>query len=513
MKDLTRWELYDYLTVPWKRRWYFLAVTILVLAGTAIYAWKTPDMYRSEARILVESAALLDDNLSPNATRDRTEERINAIRQLLESRTILEQVIDENRMRSADSSTFMEDQVKDVRNYLEVSKSTGNIFKMAYVAEDRHKAQRFMRSFSEILIQRNRDAQKKRADNRDEFIEQELTEAQKALSAIDFRIKQFKEKNLGALPEQATANMSLLSSLNSQLAAVDTTLDRFRDQQANLRYRIQEQSGMLEMAKSIAPKVNAPAPETVSRNTPSPTASLLATKRAQLAETASRFTAKHPDVIRLKKEVEDLEQQIRESEAAANTSAQQGPATQSTPAAAATDTMGKNRDASQVELSAEAEIARANHELEILATNITRKEKERSEILGNITSYRTRLNLAPAVEQELMGLMNERDAQQKQVDNLATRKFNAQIAAKAISSDKNDIYTPLDNASLPERPIFPTRLHIILIGIGVSLVAGYGAALGREVVEPSLSNEDEVTALFKIPVLASIPEISRIPKR
>ena len=33
MKDLGHLELYDYLTIPWRRRWYFLAALILVLAG------------------------------------------------------------------------------------------------------------------------------------------------------------------------------------------------------------------------------------------------------------------------------------------------------------------------------------------------------------------------------------------------------------------------------------------------------------------------------------------------
>lgn len=514
MKDLGLWGLYDYLILPWKRRWYFLAATILVLAGAAVFAYMTPNMYRSETRILAESATLLDDPLSPSTTtRDRTEERINAIRQLLESRTILERVVEEFRLRSADSTVLMEDQVKYIRNNLDISKTTGNTFTMGYVANSPQVAQAITKRLAEILIQTNQSAQKSKADDKGQFIEQELNQAEKDLGNIDEKIRQFKASHSGELPEQATSNMSMITGLNNQLVSVDTALDRFRDQQKTLQFRIQEQRRLSDLEKSIGPGENAAFPELKSQNAPSPIASLLATKRAQLSEAASRFTPKHPDVIRLAKEVEDLERKLKESDASANATTPEGTVPQNAAGTKANGGTEKSRATSRVEFSAEAEIAQAKYELEVLGKTIARKEKEREDILNKISVYTNKLNLAPVLEQQLLGLMREHDAQQKQAENLGTRKFNAQMASNAVSNKKNDVYTIIDEASLPERPIFPTRLHIILIGIGTSLVAGFGAALGREVVEPSLSNEDEVTALFKIPVLASIPEISRMPKR
>ena len=109
--------------------------------------------------------------------------------------------------------------------------------------------------------------------------------------------------------------------------------------------------------------------------------------------------------------------------------------------------------------------------------------------------------------------MRDHETQQKLVETLKTRQFNANIAASATNFEQNDTYKLLDEATLPKHPIFPTRLHILLIGLALSLAAGYGAALGREVMEPSLSNDDEAWALFKIPVLASIPEVTRLSKR
>jgi len=514
MKDLSRWDLHDYLSVPWKRHWYFLAAMLVVLAGAAIFAWMRPDMYRSEARILVESATLLDENLSPNAAQARAEERMNALRQKLESRTFLQRLAERVQMRAAGSSLLEEDEIEQVRNYLDVSKSPGNIFTVAYVADSPETAQAATSTLVKMLIDENQDALKQMAAGKGDFIDQELVQAQKELDVIDQKIAQFKKVNLGALPEQTVANMNLLSGLNNQLVAVENTLDRLQDQKKTLEFRIQEQQRMLELARSLAPGEKPVFPEIRSPAAPSPTASLLAAKRAQLSETAARYTDRHPDVIRLRKEIEDLERQLKETETPAGGNAgAAATATPNSPPASGGAGSGKNQNLSQVEFSAEAEISRVKNELDILEKNLGRKEKERADLIRDIDIYKRRLNLAPSLEQELTALMRDHETQQRLVETLKTRQFNAQIAVNAADVKQNDTYKLLDEAASPKHPIFPTRLHILLIGVALGLAAGYGAALGREVIEPSLSNEDEASAIFKIPVLASIPEVARLPKR
>jgi uncharacterized protein involved in exopolysaccharide biosynthesis len=60
MKDFRNLEPMEYFRIPWRRHWYFLATAVLVIVGAWIYARLRPNLYRSETRILVESATLLD---------------------------------------------------------------------------------------------------------------------------------------------------------------------------------------------------------------------------------------------------------------------------------------------------------------------------------------------------------------------------------------------------------------------------------------------------------------------
>ena len=138
-----------------------------------------------------------------------------------------------------------------------------------------------------------------------------------------------------------------------------------------------------------------------------------------------------------------------------------------------------------------------------------KKEKEREDILRSINVHQNRLNLAPALDQELSGMMREYNAKKEQVGSLENKRFNSQMAANAMANQNNDIFKILDEANLPERPMFPSRFHILLIGIGISPIVGIAGAFAREAFESSIANEEQAAAALKFPVLASIPEISQ----
>jgi uncharacterized protein involved in exopolysaccharide biosynthesis len=305
------------------------------------------------------------------------------------------------------------------------------------------------------------------------------------------------------LPEQAAANMNALNGLHSQLVAVENSIDRARDQKKMLEFRLQEQKRLAALARELAPRETPGVQAPGKKETPSALETQLVAKRALLSDMIVRYTDKHPDVLRLSQEIRELEQQLAAGAAGANAAAELTPLGQKEGAPVAGGTAGYR----QTESAAEAEIAQTQFELDALDKTLARREKERESVLKSTSVYQSRLNLAPALDQELLSLTREHDIKQQQVANLQTRKFNAQMAANAVSDKKFETYRILDEASLPERPVPPTRLQIILIGIAASLGAGLAAAFAREYFEPSLANEEEATAVLRIPVLVSVPEI------
>jgi uncharacterized protein involved in exopolysaccharide biosynthesis len=518
MKDFRHLEGAEYLRIPWQRKWYLIVTALAVLAGVSIFAWFRPNYYQSVTRIIVEPTTLLDETQSTQQSASRTQERVDTIRAMIESRTVLERIVEEFRLKTLNSSIPMEDALTTLRTNLEVSesKNLSNVITMAYSGTDPQVSQSIMRRIAEILFQMNQTGEDQRVLDKDEFLQGELVKAQKAMADADAQILQFKEQHPGELPEQAMTNMTALSNLNSQLAAMDNSLDHAHDSQKAIEFRLTEQKRLQEMAKDLpGPVTPSQAPDT--RTKVDPNAALqaqLATKRSQLADLSARYKPTHADVIRLTTEVRALENQLAQQTAAAqaadNTNPQLTPL--GAPPAKTDAEAAKTQGNPRLQLNFEGEIAQAQFELGALQDSIARIEKERQTLLKSISFYQKRLDDAPIMEQALAGLMRDRDSKRLSVDNLSQRWFSAQMAANVVGARKSETYHILDEASLPEKPMTPTRFQIFLIGIGAALLSGLGAAFARESFESSITNEEEASALLRIPILVTIPEIPPSPQ-
>jgi uncharacterized protein involved in exopolysaccharide biosynthesis len=206
-----------------------------------------------------------------------------------------------------------------------------------------------------------------------------------------------------------------------------------------------------------------------------------------------KYTPQYPDVVRLGREIEYLKQKAaREAESA---SAAEGGGDEAILPSGIDD------------FAAMPMPDTPNPEIESIENDIRRQEKEKAAILRQIQSVQARLNLAPALEQELTVLNREYSTLKSQYDNLQSKKFQSQMTTNLETDRSSDTYRVIDEASLPEKPIFPDRIQIIGLGLVAALAAGVGAAIGRELLDTTLASEEEVTALLKIPVLATISEV------
>jgi uncharacterized protein involved in exopolysaccharide biosynthesis len=280
-----------------------------------------------------------------------------------------------------------------------------------------------------------------------------------------------------------------------------------------LAFRSQEQDRLGVLTRNLFSdpiETKSAQPDAVTTGPTSPLDQQLAVRRAQLAQMGLRLRPGHPDYDNLAREVKDLEQKAAELAAARKPAVDSG-ATALTPLgsqanAGATGAATKTvTDASALPIDlASAEI---RIEMESIKDEVTKRERERGEILKQIKIAQGKLNLSPTIEQELMALSRDREVLQQRYNNLQTKKFNSQMAASLATDNNNESYRIIDEANLPDRPAFPNRLQIILMGLGAGLFLGLAAAAGREYLDATLGSEHEAAMVLNLPVLISIPEI------
>lgn len=497
MKDLKSFNPSDYLRILWRRKWYVLIVFLSVSTSAAVYAWIRPNLYRSTSRIRVESAPIPQDYVRPSV-HSAPEDQIAAIRSTVQSRSFLERmVMDFQLFGYGSSSDFsMEDTIKAVSNSIEITSTSKDTFNIAFYSSDPQLAQSLTRRTVETLIQSGTRSRKDRAIETDQFLEEQLRQTQNQLAAQEEKIKQFKMTHLGELPEQSEANMNGLARLDVQLSATENALQQLQERKKLLGIMAQEQKRMALLSQNLVmPQQNMPPVVTE----PGDSNPLLAAKQADLAALTAKYTPQYPDVIRLTREVELLKQKIAKEKEESRNSAELTPIEE------------PKHQAEPVQPDAElGAVPEAGAiEIQVIENDIKRKEKERDTILAQMKRFQARLNLAPALEQELLALKREYETLNQQYASLQGKKFQAQMTTSLETNKSGDAYKVIDEANLPEKPLFPNRIHIVLMGLSAGFILGLGAALGRELLDTTLGSEDEIAVILKLPTLAVISEIPK----
>jgi hypothetical protein len=221
--------------------------------------------------------------------------------------------------------------------------------------------------------------------------------------------------------------------------------------------------------------------------------------QATLRSLEARFTPEHPDVVRTKRQIAELQRRAESEAMAAPLSPEASPVV--TPAQAA-----RRERVRALQL-----------ELQSLDRQIAAKQQQEQQLRSTAASYQARIEMVPARETELAELTRDYDTLQKVYADLLAKNQESKVAANLERRQIGEQFKLLDPARLPQRPISPNRPMINLMGALVGLALGVGLAALQEYRDSSFRTEDEVGAIVGLPVLAKIPlmvtAIDRVRRR
>jgi polysaccharide chain length determinant protein (PEP-CTERM system associated) len=475
-----RYNPEDVLEIAWRRKWLIVLPFVVVATATAIQSRMTPNRYRSETVILVVPQRIPENYVRSTVT-SRIEDRLQSIGQEILSRTFLEKVIlDFNLYVEARKTGVMENVVDAMRqNDIKVEPVKGDAFRISYVSGDPQKAMQVTDRLASLFIEANRRDREKLADGTNQFLENQLEDARRRLAEHEKKVEEYKRRYSGELPTQVESNLQVIQNTQLQVQAVVDSIDRDRDRRLVLERSIADLAAA-DTRTERPPAAAAPGGEPIDE---------LETARRTLRELELRLTAAHPDVIRAKRQVRDLE-----AKAAATTRV---PA--AAPAAAAT-APPVGGDATR-----QARLRNLQVELNNVDRQITARETEEKRLRGIITSYQARVEAAPARESELIALTRDYTTLEKVYQTLLTKGEDSKVAANLERRQAGEQFRILDPARVPERPFSPNRMRMNLMGALAGLAIGLGLAALIEYRDTTLRTDDDVVTSIGLPVLAMIP--------
>jgi succinoglycan biosynthesis transport protein ExoP len=459
---LTQRSMTEYLEVP-LRRWRLVLVPfLLVVLAAAAASQQLPKKYRTSTFILVESEKV-PEYVLPRTAAERTGRRLQTIRQEILSRTLLEQVIRETDpypdLRGKASTTELVDRMKGAT---EITVRGNDAFSVEYVHGDPGKAAEVVNRLAAHFIEASTQARGQQVEDANTFIDSQLEEARRNLEVKEEAVRLYKERHMGTLPEQSSANISSLQGLQTQQQALGDDLRSALDRQATLEKQLADaRRGVVADAVTGDPLTE------ISR------------LRSQLASLRTRYTDEHPDVQQVLTRLATLEK------------SQSG----HSPAAAVED---------------DSAVTLVKAQLQQTRQEVATLQQKRDDLIQRTATLQGRIDDAPRTEQELATLTRDFGNLREHYLNLLNKKLDAQMATRLEERWKGERFRVVDPAYVPERPFFPNPVLFVAAGIMLGLVAGLGAAALAEILDHSFVNIADVEAAVPYPVLAAIPYV---PKR
>ena len=491
-------ELQDYVQILYKRKWVIIISVISVFLAAGVYTVSKKAMYQSTTTILTIPQQVSEDFVRSTVTVG-VEGRLSTIQQQITSRTRLIKVMSEvGLFKNARQEGFEDEAASGMakRIIIEVANPRGRggrneseAFSISFRHEDPMLAMLTTSRLASLFIEESGKLREMQAVGTSEFLETQLKETKEKLEAQEEKVKQYKSRYAGGLPEELRVNLNNMDRLQLQ----ERTLAD------EIRFAMQRKSTILAQLRMVQRGARSivHGDGSVEVDTSEDSAIViereLNLKRNLLVALSAKYTDKYPDVMRLRGEVEELEKKLASIPGSLrSTSDNKEKATDSLTYLPLIDREREEyRDLKAQVVNTDAEI------------NALKREKET--IRRNLNALQGRVKQGPRRDQEMITLTRDYENLKGQYNDLLKKKMEADISKDLELRMKGVRFQILDPANLPKEPSIPNKKKIFALAFLMAGFLGFGGAIGLEKIDLSLRGVTDFKYFFDIPILASIP--------
>lgn len=487
-----------YLKLILHRKWLVLGISAGVAFATAAFVHRLPDVYTSETLILVDPQKVPETYVKSTVTGD-VRNRLGTLSQQILSATRLQKIIDTFNLYGEERKTqAREDVISKMRADIRTSVASEfggsqdlQAFRISYRGRDPRLVAAVTNQLASQFIDENWKAREEQATGTTDFLSNQLEETRKALNEQETKLKEFKLKHLGEMPEQQTANLQILGQLQAQLQIVNESIGRAEQQKSLIQsMMVQGTATVVEVDEPSEPsRGSTPAGESKA-----PTQSSLDADRARLKTLLTRYTESHPDVQKLKA-------RIAQEEA--------GAAGDGSPKAAPAEV--ESARPQPVLAVQPRKVPVATHynpvlqaQLDGLNAEITKQRDEQRRLTTAVAAYRAKVEAIPVREQQIAELQRDYEMSKSHYTQLLDKQLSAQTATQLEIRQKGEKFTVLDPAVAADRPSSPNRALIDMAGLVAGIILGLIAAVYTEFLGVTIIDVNDVPAAAVLEVIPTI---------
>jgi len=462
-----------------RRHWWIPLVTMSLLGLAGLVATMVlPKKYTSTTVVLVEQPTVPVDIVKPVVTNDLNQ-RLASMKEEILSRSRLQAIIEKfNLYPQKREKVHIEDLVEEFRKSVEVEliqPMQGSVnrqppgFHVSVTFDNPQLAQQICIEITSMFMEQNLKRREQQSVDTTHFLSQQLDEAKARLDEQDAKLAKFKGQYLGSLPEEEQTNLSLLTGMNTQLEAVTQSLNRA------------QQDKVLTETMLSAQEANWKATQSGQQN-PETQDQQLAALQDQLTTLLSRYTPEHPDVMKVKSQIEQLKRKMEEEPVAK-----------------------KPTSAAQASLHEPPQLQQLRAKLKQDELSIAELTKRQSQIQEQSRAIQARVQASPIVEQQFKELTRNYQTALELYNELLKKRENSAMATDLEHQQQSETFKVLDAPSLPLTPSFPKKIVFVGGGLGAGLALALGIMYLFAISDKSMYTERDVEVCLHLPVLATVP--------
>lgn len=525
----------DYLEIVWRRKYWILVPAVILMLITAIFTYSLPATYKSEGLILIESQEIPQDLIRTTVT-SYADQRIEVIKQRLMTTTRVMQIVNkynlysEERQKTPTSgpivSLFRENVSVDIVQANVTDPVSGRAkrasiaFKVSFLDKSPQLAQQVANELVTEFLNENVRTRTDRAEDTTEFLKLEGDRLQKEVQQTEREIAEFRDEHSDSLPDLLQYNLSMVQSTQQEIAATENQIMMLSDQVTTMGLQL-----------SMIPREVSAGMSAASPDQPSNAQVTLERLRAQYLSMQSKYSENHPDLQRVKREMDALAAQLGES-----MSPRQSVELQLEDARSNLQSLNQRYSAEHPDVKAEeANIARLERRLAELpneasepaattgSTNpvyievkakidatqreISRLRERQASLREKLADFEQRVVETNQVQRAYLDLTRDHENKLNQYRQLRAKQLQAELAETLESENKGESFTLIEPPQVPSSAEKPNRPKLLAMGFVASMGAGLGLGILVEMFFGGVRGYTNISRVVGKPPLVVIPII------
>ncbi|MBU6482997.1 MAG: lipopolysaccharide biosynthesis protein [Nitrospirae bacterium] len=517
-----------YVAMFHRRRTLIVLVGGVLLGLSLAVAFLWPPVYKSMATILIEEQEIPSELVHSTIT-SYADQRIETIKQQVMSRTTLWKVVEQyNLYPNLRKTSPAEEVVKQLTKDIAVEVISANVvdkrtqqptkatiaFTVAYQSNSPDLAQKVANELTSLFLGENLKSRERQAQEATSFLQQEAENLSKHIGEVDEKIAQFKHRANSALPELMPLNLQLMSQSDRELTDIDQQIRTLEERKNYLE-------GELATIKPNTPIMSVTGERILDSS------ERLRSLRAQYAGASANLTPDHPDILKMKQEIEALEKETGQPPEIEEASKQLVDARATL--ATVSERLGKDHpdviQARRTIAALEQEVRQLESvpprrpmlrpenpayinlqaQLNSATSSLDALRKTRADVKRRLQDYATRIERTPGMEPDYLFLTRDRDTSGQKYQEIRSRLLEAKVSEGLEVQRKGERFSLIDPPSLPEKPDKPNRPAIVLLGFILALAGGLGSGAAAESLDHSIRTPKQLAQLTQLSPLAVIP--------